>query len=64
VPLTTLRIGRDVADADGGWSALLGIASGGALLVRPDQHVAWRAARSAADPRAALDAAFAGMLGV
>jgi 2-polyprenyl-6-methoxyphenol hydroxylase-like FAD-dependent oxidoreductase len=63
VPLTTLRIGREVADADGGWSALLGIASDGALLVRPDQHVAWRAARGAADPRAALEAAFAAMLG-
>jgi len=64
VPLTTLRIGRDVADADGGWSALLGIASGGALLVRPDQHVAWRVARSADDPRVALESAFDGMLGV
>ncbi len=62
-PLATLRIARDVADADGAWAAQLGIGSRGALLVRPDQHVAWRSARGVADPRAALDAALATILG-
>jgi 2,4-dichlorophenol 6-monooxygenase len=62
-PLATLRIGEDVADADGAWAAQLGIEADGALLVRPDQHVAWRSARGVTDPRAALAAAFAAILG-
>jgi 2,4-dichlorophenol 6-monooxygenase len=35
--------GRDFLDADGRWAALSSIGDDGALLVRPDQHVAWRA---------------------
>jgi 2,4-dichlorophenol 6-monooxygenase len=35
--------GRDFVDADGRWATLSGIGDDGALLVRPDQHVAWRA---------------------
>jgi hypothetical protein len=62
-PLATLAIGRELADADGRWAAQLGIEADGALLVRPDQHVAWRAPRTAADPHAALEAAFAAILG-
>jgi len=42
LPLVRLAIGRDVADESGAWQAALGIADDGALLVRPDQHVAWR----------------------
>ena len=38
-----LVAGRDFVDADGRWTMLSGIGDGGALLVRPDQHVAWRA---------------------
>jgi hypothetical protein len=34
----------DYVDADGGWGKQYGVADGGALLVRPDGHVAWRAA--------------------
>jgi 2,4-dichlorophenol 6-monooxygenase len=63
VPLATLRIGHDVADAEGHWAAQLGIAPDGALLVRPDQHVAWRSVGRASDPRAVLDAALAAILG-
>ena len=63
VPLEVLRIGHDIADADGGFTAQLGLSTGGALLVRPDQHVAWRAARGVADLRHALDAAFDTILG-
>jgi len=56
-PLDCLAIGRDVADPDGAWTALLGIENEGALLVRPDQHVAWRSARSVANPGDALRSA-------
>jgi 2-polyprenyl-6-methoxyphenol hydroxylase-like FAD-dependent oxidoreductase len=62
-PLTCLAIGRDVADPDGAWTALLGIEKDGALLVRPDQHVAWRSVHGVASPREALRSAFARVLG-
>ena len=59
----SLRIGPDIADPEGAWAAQLGIAPDGALLVRPDQHVAWRSVGRASDPRAVLDAALAAILG-
>ena len=53
-PLTCLVAGRDFADPDGGWTRVCEVEDDGALLVRPDQHVAWRAVRAPADPRASL----------
>jgi hypothetical protein len=35
-------IGHDVVDVDGAWRATTGLHGGGALLVRPDHHVAAR----------------------
>ncbi|MFT5042467.1 MAG: hypothetical protein ACI8TX_003454, partial [Hyphomicrobiaceae bacterium] len=35
--------GRDFQDVDGGWAAVRGIEDSGALVLRPDGHVAWRA---------------------
>jgi hypothetical protein len=63
VPLSGLRLGADVPDPGDGFAARLGIEPDGAVLVRPDQHVAWRSVRGAASPGAALAAAFAGILG-
>jgi len=62
-PLHRLAIGLDVADPDGAWIALLGIGEEGALLVRPDQHVAWRSARSVANPGDALRSALSHSVG-
>ncbi|HEY2387686.1 MAG TPA: FAD-dependent monooxygenase [Candidatus Binatia bacterium] len=62
VPLTCLTIGRDVTD-DGRWTALLGIEATGAVLVRPDQHVAWRAPRAVADPAGTVERVLARVLG-
>jgi len=45
------------------WLASAGIGREGALLVRPDQHVAWRSPGAAPDPRAAFAATFASLLG-
>ena len=42
--LAQIRIGRDASPEDGAWASACGMDEGGALLVRPDQHVAWRAA--------------------
>ncbi|WP_029891667.1 FAD-dependent monooxygenase [Polycyclovorans algicola] len=51
-----------VADPDGTWAALRGIADDGALLVRPDTHVGWRSVGSPAAPGAALTDALRGIL--
>jgi 2,4-dichlorophenol 6-monooxygenase len=53
-PLTCLVSGQDFADPDGSWTRVCELEDDGALLVRPDQHVAWRAERAPADPRASL----------
>jgi 2,4-dichlorophenol 6-monooxygenase len=45
--LRVLVAGRDFADPDGRWQALGGVGDDGALLVRPDQHVAWRGVQGA-----------------
>jgi len=44
LPLRTLVAGRDFTDPEGAWLRTCGLGDEGALLVRPDQHVAWRAA--------------------
>jgi 2,4-dichlorophenol 6-monooxygenase len=62
VPIACVMIGRDVADTDGSWMNLLGIDADGALLVRPDQHVAWRARHGVRDTAAALGRALAEIL--
>ena len=49
-------VGETVADVEDRWHALYGV-SDGAVLVRPDGHVAWRSARAMDDPCAALQAA-------
>jgi 2-polyprenyl-6-methoxyphenol hydroxylase-like FAD-dependent oxidoreductase len=45
-----------------GWVATCDLGSDGALLVRPDQHIAWRAQRLPDDPAAALAHAVASLL--
>ena len=49
--------GGDLQGGDGSWYALRGHDPGGALLVRPDGHVAFRALTAADDARGALRAA-------
>jgi len=41
-PVSRVVIGVDLTDEDGTWTSLSGIRHDGALLIRPDQHVAWR----------------------
>ena len=43
VPLSHVRIGIDAELPDDAWRTICGVEADGALLVRPDQHVAWRA---------------------
>ncbi len=63
VQLDVFRIGRDLDDPDGRFSAAYGISSKGASLVRPDAFIAWRSHAEASDPGAALGAALARSLG-
>ena len=61
--LRALVLGRELPDPDGALAARFGLEPGGALLVRPDQHVAWRSAAAVSDPAAALRSALATILG-
>jgi hypothetical protein len=54
-------VGSPGLQDDGGFATAYGMAPGGAVLVRPDGHVAWRQARGPADG-AALGAALRGIL--
>jgi 2,4-dichlorophenol 6-monooxygenase len=58
-----LIAGRDFTDPEGAWSAVSEIGPAGAILVRPDQHVAWRAHELAGDPAATLATALSTVLG-
>ncbi len=62
VPLAHVRIGTDANEPDDHWAEVCGLERGGALLVRPDQHVAWRAISRPEDPKGALSAALAALL--
>lgn len=59
-PLRVVEWGRDVEDADDWWAAMQ---AGGAVLVRPDQHVAARFPKTAEDPGADLARAVDAVLG-
>lgn len=58
--LACIRVGVDVDDPNGWWTSM-GMERDGALLVRPDQHVAFRARRlppdASSELRRAIDAA-------
>jgi putative polyketide hydroxylase len=52
----------DVLDPDGGWAKATELQPGGALLVRPDDFVGWRANRLPADPESELHRALSAIL--
>ena len=57
LPLRVVRIGSDAArDVYGGWHRASGTEEAGALLVRPDGHVAWRHRAAPTDAEAAAAA--------
>jgi 2,4-dichlorophenol 6-monooxygenase len=65
VPLETVVIGpgRPVTDLYYDWTKLREVEESGALLVRPDKHIGWRAMSLPDDPEAALRDALAAILG-
>ncbi len=52
----------DCQDVDGTWARLCEIGAGGAVLARPDTHIAWRSVNSPARPAQALDEAIKAVL--
>jgi 2,4-dichlorophenol 6-monooxygenase len=60
--LRSLRIGRDVADASDWWTRIADMDVSGALLVRPDQHVAFRSRGREDDPGRVLREVHAALL--
>jgi hypothetical protein len=65
IPITVHRIGPtgDVRDLDRAWLQAAGLAPGGALLVRPDDFVGWRAATLPQSPADDLGRALCQILG-
>jgi putative polyketide hydroxylase len=62
VPITAHCIGDDTVDPNGAWEAVTGLRPDGALLVRPDDFVGWRADELPADPDAKLCEALSAIL--
>jgi hypothetical protein len=64
VPIAVHQIGGggDARDPDGAWAKVTGLAPDGALLVRPDDFVGWRAERLPADPERELRQALSAIL--
>jgi hypothetical protein len=59
----TIGPGADIADPEDAWMSAYGVGRDGAVLVRPDGHVAWRSRSGVARPRHELESAFRAMLG-
>jgi putative polyketide hydroxylase len=65
VPLGVVTIGgAELVDLSGSWLTSYGIDKDGAVLVRPDGHIAWRSAGAAADPAATIGEVVSRVLGL
>jgi 2,4-dichlorophenol 6-monooxygenase len=66
IGITVVTIGTDAGyrDVDGTWSTIREIDDLGAVLVRPDQFIAWRAATGPADATTALSEAVSRILAI
>lgn len=65
ITLKSYRVGpsAELVDVYGGWRSHVGVSSSGALLVRPDGYVGWRASELTDTPAAALADALTRVLG-
>jgi 2,4-dichlorophenol 6-monooxygenase len=61
--IKTVTVGGDYRDANGSWANLRQINEDGAILVRPDNHVAWRSPGAAPDAAGVLTDALHSVLG-
>jgi 2-polyprenyl-6-methoxyphenol hydroxylase-like FAD-dependent oxidoreductase len=58
----TIGAGADVGDPEKQWMATYGIEADGAVLVRPDGHIAWRKRLGVIDPKRELESVLRGIL--
>lgn len=65
LPLYVFTVGTqgDLIDPGGSWAIIYGVEQDGAVLVRPDGHVAWRTGSSAPNPAQKLQEVLARVLG-
>ena len=63
INVASIGAGCDYADPDGSWATLRQISDGGAVLIRPDNFVAFRAVEASSDAVRALGDAIAHVLG-
>jgi 2-polyprenyl-6-methoxyphenol hydroxylase-like FAD-dependent oxidoreductase len=63
VPISAYTVGAeaDVRDPEGNWSEAYGVEADGAVLVRPDGHVAWRQRFGVGDPARKIERAMRAM---
>ena len=61
VPAVSIGSGGDAEDTEQLWEGLRQTAPDGALLIRPDRHVAWRSTAASEDPVGDLERAVAAM---
>jgi len=61
IPFAAFSVGpaRDFEVLEGNWAALYGVEAGGAVLVRPDGHVAWRSRGNETEPQRVMRTALA-----
>lgn len=64
VQVSVIGSGAEWTDPHGEWAAVRGTGSGGALLVRPDRHIAWRAPDWSEDRPAELRRSVCAVLGL
>jgi putative polyketide hydroxylase len=64
-PLIAFTVGKDgdLSDPNGDWHDAYGVDPDGAVLVRPDGHVAWRSRSGASNPLEVLRGPFDGLSG-
>ncbi len=64
IPLTALRVGLgcEATDPHGDFARVSEVGESGCLLVRPDQHIAWRQTGMVSDPEAELRRVLTGVL--
>jgi hypothetical protein len=55
--------GAELSDPHGRWPAVAGLSESGALMIRPDGYVAWRARATTPRPAADLEDALSAVLG-
>lgn len=65
IPLTAYTVGTEaeIVDADNRWASAYGVQTDGAVLLRPDGHVAWRSSGAATDATPLLERMLGAIVG-